>query len=141
MPTSDLAAGCTSLMLASSASGDDIRWLAKPRGAKALVLAQLERAAIVDESDDTIASVHGRMRALRLEEGVAPPGWPRVSGPCVLLDGSPGTIHVFDCATHPLFVRLSDVCVAGLWSFGAAAGSDAALIATRQAEAALLPER
>ena len=113
LPQANLAAGCTSLFVARAA-GADIRWLAKPRGAKVLVAVQLPSQ---EESEDCVCSVHARKRAMT--GSTPPPGWPRAAGSCVLLDGTPGTIHAFDCAVHPLYVRLSDVDVAGLWSYAA----------------------
>ena len=50
-------------------------------------------------------AVHARRRAL-LGDGSMPPGWPRAKGPFVLLEQALGTLHIFDCAVHPLFVRL-----------------------------------
>lgn len=151
VPMSDLAAGCSRLFLARS-SGSDVRWLSKPKGAKALVLSRLgtaptdeavDGAPLVgggviaggdadadDDADDGSVSAHSRIRALRAD-GPPPPGWPRASGPFVLMTQGAGTLHVLDCATFPLHLRMGEVDVAGLWSFGG--GHDAALLA-RQAE-------
>lgn len=127
LPSRGLAAGCTKLFFAR-ASGEDVRWISKPRGAKALVLTRLglplgrEHDDDIEE-DDGCATVHSRRRALSPDR--PPPGWPREAGGFVLLEHAAcGTLHAFDCATHPLHVRLVDVDVCGLWTFGADDGAD-----------------
>lgn len=155
-PSAELAAGCTQLMLARSAGDTGVHWLSKPKGAKALVLMLLGSAAAAaaadgakqhaptegdnDEDDDCVVTVHARIRAVTIGDTRPPPGWPRASGPCVMLDDTPGMLHVFDCSVHPLHVRLSDADVAGLWSFGHVEGGDG-VIARLQAETRLAPER
>ena len=140
LPQANLAAGCTSLFLARSAGDGGVRWLAKPKGAKALVISLLGApTGSADDDDDCVVSVHARMRAIDLADATPPPGWPRAAGACVLLDATPGTLHVFDAAVHPLFVRLSAADVLGIWSFGAEGEHDATVLA-RQRAAALLPD-
>jgi hypothetical protein len=147
-PSMSLAAGCTRLMLARAA-GDHVYWLSKPRGAKALVIARLcahgggvcggDGDDDDGSDDDGCASVHARRHAPYDERSgqARLPGWPRAAGPFVLLEQRVGTLHVFDCSVHPLFVRLKAVDVAGIWTAGA---ENEALIAQWEAEARLLPD-
>ena len=44
---------------------------------------------------------------------------------------------MLDCAVHPLYLRLANVEVAAVWSFGE--GVDEKELVRRQAEATLLP--
>ena len=46
--------------------------------------------------------------------------------------------QVFDCAVHPLYVRISDADVAGMWSFGVEM-TDSTMV-QRQAEIILSPD-
>ena len=145
-PASNLAAGCTQLLLLRC-SGDDVVWMPKPAGAKALVLTPLTQIARDPEGDVAgVVSVHARRCAL-LHDGGALAGWPRASAdnPVVLDSAALGTMHFFDCADVPLHVRLQgEADVAGVWSFGAVAGgSDGSieeLVAKKQAEAGLVVE-
>ena len=79
-----------------------------------------------EEEVDGVASVHAR-HGFALSAAAAPPGWPRAAAdPPVILDATGlGTLHVFDCAAHPLCVRLEgEAEVAGMWSWGAEAEGD-----------------
>ena len=150
LPSRGLAAGCTRLLLARS-SGGDVRWLSKPKGAKALMLTRLEASREApraeanadddddDDDDDGCASVHSRLRRLT-DNGTPPPGWPKTSGAFVLLTPPPGTLHAFDCGLPPLHVRLCDVDVAGIFTFGSEGEDQPALVREREVAATLTPD-
>ena len=94
------------------------------------------------DEEDGIVSIHGRMRAMRPDDTTPPPGWPRASGPCVLLSNAdPATLWIFDCAVHPLHVRISCADVMAVWSFGAGVVEGSGEVERRQGGVELLEER
>jgi hypothetical protein len=130
LPSADLATGCTQVQLVCCRG--EAQWLPKLRGAKAVVLTQL--GTISAGSHPACASVH--IRRHPLDNGRLT-GWPRVAVEPVNLEPTAGTLHVLDCAVHPLYLRLVNVEVAAVWSFGE--GVDEKETVRRQAEAMLMP--
>ena len=80
---------------------------------------------------------HGARRKARR---TPPPGWPKTSGAFVLLTPPPGTLHAFDCGLPPLHVRLCDVDVAGIFTFGSEGEDQPALVREREVAATLTPD-
>ena len=140
LPSADLATGCTQVQLVRCRG--EAQWLPKLRGAKAVVLTQLGTISAGSthpragggHGPEACASVH--IRRHPLDNGRLT-GWPRVAVEPVNLEPTAGTLHVLDCAVHPLYLRLVNVEVAAVWSFGE--GVDEKETVRRQAEAMLLP--
>ena len=138
LPSSDLVSGCTQLLLCRV--GAHPKWLAKLRGAKALVIIPLGPT-----HDGGGVSVHCRRHHVRKTgSGSAEKtehlrgGWPKVDDAPVRLSSTPmPTLHIFDCSTSPLYVWLQHAVVLAMWSFGEHA--EEGDVRNRQAEAALQP--
>lgn len=131
LPSTDLATGCTQVQLVRCHG--EAQWLPKLRGAKAVVVTQLGTIP-AGSTHPRAGGASAHIRRHQLDDGRST-GWPRAAVEPVNLEPAAGTLHVLDCAVHPLYLRLANVEVAAVWSFGE--GVDEKEIVRRQAEATL----